>query len=112
MSKHIDLTNLRTMTDGDKEMEQELFDIFYSSSEEAIRTLSANCVDGHSETWRTAAHAFKGSAYNVGAKILGNLCCQAQDNPSAAKSQKTALLDQMKSEYEAVKKCLQQIHTT
>lgn len=106
----VDLTNLRTMTDGDKEMELALFEEFYSSSEAAFGNMAANCTDGQNEAWRATAHAIKGSAYNIGANALGNLCKQAQENPAASGSDKQALLEKIKTEYAAVKAFLQAVY--
>ena len=111
MANPVDLTNLRTMTDGDKEMELALFQEFYSSSEAAFDKMAKEgCTDGQNEIWRTTAHAIKGSAYNLGAKALGDLCEQAQENPAASGSDKEVLLEKIKTEYAAVKAYLQMVH--
>src|SRR5689334_20471071 len=101
MTNHVDLTDLRSLTDGDKEMELALFKEFYTSSEALLGTLGKHCVDGPSETWRTTAHALKGSAYNLGAMGLGDLYKHAQENPAASSSDKQKLLEKMKTEYAA-----------
>jgi len=111
MANPVDLTNLRTMTDGDKDMELALFEEFYSSSEEAINKMASNCADGQNETWRATAHALKGSAYNIGATALGDFCKHAQENPAASGSDKQALLEKIKAEYTAVKAYLKTAHT-
>jgi len=53
MENFIDLTDLRSMTDGDSEVELLLFQEFYSSTEAVIDTLTANCTDGPNENWRS-----------------------------------------------------------
>jgi HPt (histidine-containing phosphotransfer) domain-containing protein len=110
MSNPVDLTDLRTMTDGDKEMEIALFDEFYSSSEALIKTMELHSVDGANEYWRASAHALKGSAYNVGAKDLGDLCKEAQEHPEISGAEKKALLEKIKAEYAEVKLYLQNTH--
>lgn len=110
MAHTVDLTDLRTMTDGDKEMEMALFDEFYSSSESLIQTMEANSVDGPNEGWRASAHALKGSAYNLGAKELGDMCKQAQDHPEVSGAEKKALLTKIQAEYAGVKAYLQSVH--
>lgn len=111
MVNPVDLTDLRSMTDGDKNMELALFAEFYSSSEAAFDKMAANCTDGQNETWRSNAHAIKGSAYNIGAKALGDLCKQAQENSTASGSDKQALMEKIKAEYAAVKTYLQAVYT-
>ena len=98
------------MTDGDSEVELLLFQEFYSSTEAAIDTLTANCTDGPNENWRSNAHAIKGIAYNIGAHVLGDLCKQAQDNAGASASEKEALLKNIKSQYSLAKAYLQKLH--
>lgn len=110
MNSSVDLTDLRSMTDGDAEMERALFAAFYASSEAAFNLMTDHCTDGPDEVWRANAHAIKGSAYNLGAKALGDLCRQAQENPGASRHEKQALLEKIASEYAAVKAILQTVH--
>jgi HPt (histidine-containing phosphotransfer) domain-containing protein len=107
MSDLVDLTNLREMTDGDKEMEQELFEEFFSSSQEAINIMQNNCVDGENEAWRSQAHALKGTALNLGAQSLGKKFEQAQENHAVSGQEKQAMLDAIKAEYAQVKSFLE-----
>lgn len=109
MTDSVDLTNLRSMTDGDKELEEALFSEFCSSTEASLNAMAAYCVDGASEPWRAAAHALKGTAYNLGATPLGELCKKAQEGYMASGSEKSALLDAMRSEYAKVKAYLESI---
>lgn len=106
MPTPVDLTNLREMTDGDKELESQLFSEFFTSSEECIATLKNNCSDGTNEVWRTAAHALKGTSYNLGAAKLGDLCKKAQENNAAFSLEKQAMLNDIQLEYADVKKFL------
>lgn len=107
----VDLTNLHDMTDGDVELEKELFKEFYRSSEETIGVLEKNCTDGENETWRASAHALKGSVYNLGAAALGELCKKAQESHTASKDEKKKLLDAIKQEYAQVELYLQSIYS-
>jgi len=110
MAEPVDLTDLRSMTDGDKDMELMLFQEFYSSSEGAIATLAANCTDGQNEIWRSTAHAFKGTSLNLGAKALGDLCKKAQDTPADSSEEKKSLLGAIRAEYAQVKAFLEKVH--
>ena len=107
MSDPVDLTNLREMTDGDTELEQELFAEFISSSEECLAIMSENCTDGENEAWRSNAHALKGTSINLGADTLAGLCKDAQENHAANSNEKQGMLETIKKEYEAVKAFLE-----
>ena len=107
MTDPVDLTDLREMTEGDVEMEQELFAEFFSSSEECISAMETGCLDGENETFRANAHALKGTAINLGAAKLSQLCKDAQENSSVSASDKKSMLDNIKQEYSEVKKFLE-----
>ena len=109
MNKPVDLTNLRSMTDGDRDLEKALFEEFYSSFEAGIRTLQSNCVDTACETWRKQAHALKGISVNLGAEVLGTLCKNAQEEHLADAPAKHALIKQIQEEYSQVKSFLDAI---
>lgn len=109
MDAPVDLTNLRGMTDGDKEMEKALFEEFYASFEKGMDTLQANTGSDAAETWRKEAHALKGMSLNLGANRLGEIGKKAQDGFQSDANAKLALLDGMRAEYAKVKQFLQTI---
>lgn len=108
MNQPIDLTNLRSMTDGDKEMEKALFEEFFSSFEQGIKVLSESLGEKHAEIWRKQSHALKGIAVNLGAEKLGAYCKQGQEEYQNTDDKKIALLMAIENEYEVVKKFLLQ----
>lgn len=107
MTEPVDLTDLREMTEGDAEMEKELFEEFFSSSEECIATMEANCADGINEPFRAGAHALKGTAINLGATRLSELCKTAQESHAVSAEEKKGLVDGIKNEYSQVKSFLE-----
>lgn len=109
MSDPVDLTNLRSMTDGDIEMEKALFEEFYSSFEARIDILQQSLEKEAAETWRSNAHALKGISLNLGAENLGALCKQGQDGMHMNESEKSELLKKIKDEYSQVKGFLQKL---
>lgn len=111
MTEPVDLTNLRSMTDGDAEMEQMLFEEFYSSCETLIDKLGQNIANNDNENWRKDAHAIKGIAYNLGAAHLGNLCKQAQDSPDMPGPEKQGLLQAIRIAYHETKRFLEKVHS-
>lgn len=109
MGNPVDLTNLREMTDGDHDLEMELFEEFYRSATQCIVNMENNCTDGENEDWRAAAHALKGTAYNLGAEPLGGLCKVAQEKFAASGAEKQEMLSGIKAEYAEVEKYLRSI---
>ena len=107
MNAPVDLTNLRSMTDGDVELEKTLFEEFYTSFEKGILALRTNCANSSAEAWRSNAHALKGVALNLGAEKLGALCKKAQDDHGANENAKELMLQAIETEYNDVKVFLQ-----
>lgn len=102
MANALDLTVLREITAGDKDLERGLFEMFISSSDKCLSILQqqADNVDG--SEWRTQAHAWKGSCANLGASRLRDLCFKAQTSESSPAAFKHQLLDEIKQEYAVV----------
>jgi HPt (histidine-containing phosphotransfer) domain-containing protein len=107
MTEPVDLTNLRSMTDGDTELEKALFEEFYSSFESGIANLHLHSAGGNMEAWRQESHALKGIALNMGADTLGELCKKAQEAYASDKITKDDLLEKIEKEYLCVKEYLQ-----
>lgn len=106
MSDPVDLTNLRSITEGDTELEAVLFEEFVVSGRECVEGLQQDCGEGECENWRTSAHALKGTSVNLGAMHLSDLCLKAQEEFCASKSDKQKMLDDIESEFDTVCKFL------
>lgn len=102
MAQPVDLRNLREITDGDAEMEKELFKEFIKTADSYIVILGELLNADKNELWRTTAHAFKGLALNLGATNLGELCKKAQENNTASLQDKTSMLEAIRQEYAGV----------
>ncbi len=99
----VDLSNLRMATDGDTELEQELFKEFISSTTKLINDLENHCHGSNdNETWRTSSHALKGIALNLGANPLGELGKNAQNLFEGSIDEKSSLLTNIKIEHQKV----------
>lgn len=107
MNEVVDFTILRDITGGDRELERELFTIYFESADECLTGMRASIPVEDADEWRKQAHALKGSSMNLGADQLGMLCQTAQKNPDLPIDQKQALLAEIESEYERVRECLQ-----
>ena len=103
MTESVDLTNLREMTGGDKDLERELFQEFFSSSQKLLDQLHEALTSDNLEAWRAGAHALKGTAYNLGATPLGDLCKKAQENFDTLGEDKKELLKLMRDAYAQTK---------
>lgn len=103
MTDPVDLTNLRDMIGGDKEVEQELFAVFITSSDECIGTLKNNISEATDDEWRAQSHAWKGMSLNLGANHLADLCEKGQLHDNFTEEDKKALLAEMEEEYAKVK---------
>lgn len=106
MGDPVNLSNLRSMTDGDPELERVLFDEFFSSFEEGISVLDGSTEASASEIWYKQSHALKGIALNLGAEKLGELCKKGQEEHQSDAASKGALLKQIHAEYAAAKQFL------
>ncbi len=109
MSNPIDLTDLREITDGDAEIEKELFEDFIQSFEEKMEVLEANYSGGENEVWKNNTHAIKGISMNLGAGPLSELCKTAQDSFCEDETTKQELLSKIKIEYALVKEYLEDL---
>ncbi|HEU5048092.1 MAG TPA: Hpt domain-containing protein [Rickettsiales bacterium] len=112
MTGPVDLTNLRTMTDGDAELEKSLFEEFFISFEKELAALGDSMGAQDVPAWHAHSHALKGISLNLGAQKLGELCKIAQDEENAPASFKSELLEKIKAEYDVVKRFLLDIIAT
>ena len=104
----IDLTMLRSFSDGDIAIEQELVAAFVEASDKNIALLRSHCTEGACEPWVEAAHMLKGGAGSMGASILQGLCADAQlKNPARAKTRE-ALFQGIEQAYSQVLQVLQE----
>lgn len=105
----VDLTGMKEFTDGDKELERELFGEFIVSSQELVETLSQNIAhNGENEQWRQTMHALKGISLNLGAGPLADLCRTGQEHYEDGPEQKSALIEKVKAEHRQVVAFLKQ----
>ena len=94
----VDMEQLRMFTDGNKDEERALFDLFYSQANEMIAKMQNNIGDENQQSWKSAAHCLKGSSGNLGAMKLHHLCKKAETSYSEPSSQKAQMLAEIKLE--------------
>lgn len=98
----VDLSDLRELTDGDPEIEAELFEEFISSSNELVEILKTSTQANNNESWRKAAHALKGIAGNLGAAQLSEYALQAQEAFESSPESKQELYQKINAEHQDV----------
>ncbi len=105
----INLEHLRHFTDGNREEEKMLFDLFLEQAEKAMTTLTACLPDAEADRWRAAAHLLKGASGNLGAEQLQHRCQRAESNPNAPIEEKQRTLDAIRAALLKVRVFIQQL---
>ncbi len=106
----VDISQLRMFTDGDAEEEKALAEIFMQQADEMIKILESSTTMNQAETWKSAAHRFKGSSGNLGAMRLYNICKKAEANYTDGEIAKVDMLSAIKQEVRNVNSFLQNLH--
>ena len=88
----IDMDHLNMFTDGDPDEENELFDLFFEQIDLSIAELEKSCANDDKEEWKNAAHKLKGSAANLGANPLSDVCAEAENNYEETKQAKEIMI--------------------
>ncbi len=99
----IDLEHLALFTDGNREEEKEIFDMFIKLSEQNLYALRKECDTGNAQDWKNAAHKFKGAAANLGARKLANFCHHAEEHAEDSDEEKLAMLAEIEGEMNKVR---------
>lgn len=96
----IDIERLHLFTDGDPAEEKELSRLFLEQAELMITQMEKSVDETQREDWKCTAHRFKGSASNLGANHLQQLCELAELTDGKAKKQE--VLSQIRIETQSV----------
>ncbi len=91
----IDMKLIHAYALGDVERERHVASLFMEHATELMAQLRDCCVDGVSKQWYELAHQLKGSAVNVGAYRLRDLCNKAQNSISASAQERIVLVELM-----------------
>ncbi len=102
----VDLTRLNEFTEGDKDTEAMVINLFLSTAYEAFDRLKNAQLSGESEEWREAAHSFKGASGNLGAMALHAICSDAEHKGNIAKEEKDLILNNLYAEFGKVENYL------
>ena len=107
--KKTQVINLKLLTSY-SDNEEELSDFisqFLTQSNDSLKILEENCIDGECKEWSEAAHKLKGGAAFVGAEKLRLLCAQAQEMKIASRQERKSVFKEIKRAYVEVKKQLE-----
>ena len=99
----LDRERLEMFTDGDPDEELNLLNIFTTYALEALNDLHKSIDTDNNDMWKKAAHKLKGSAANLGAIQLSELCLEAEMNETADKARKLKLLNEIEAAYTKLK---------
>ena len=99
----LDMSDLRTISDGDSMLEKEFADTFVKQSIKHLERLSAHCITGISEPWKEAAHLLKGGAAIIGAKKMRALSAEAQEMLDATADQRRQMLAAINLSFDEVR---------
>lgn len=75
----IDMHSIDNYAQGDRQSELHIVGLFMEQAQELLAVLEEHCVDGPCKPWFETAHLLKGSAANIGATALYELCGRAQE---------------------------------
>lgn len=98
----INIAHLESFTEGEAEIEKELFAIFLDQMGLGLSNLESCCADDRKEDWRAAAHKFKGAAANLGAERLAELCRTAEHGQDEPEDGKKRMLEDIVREADTV----------
>lgn len=98
----IDMKLIHAYALGDREREQHVVSLFLEHAAEMLAGLRDCCVDGVSKSWYELAHQLNGSAVNIGAYRLRDLCNEAQNSISASARERVVMVERMERELESI----------
>ena len=107
MADHLDMESLNGLREVMGDEFSQLIDTFISDSDVRIETICEAVNSADPEAIRRTAHSLKGSASNMGATQLTQLCRNLEDLGHDGKSEGSeAIYQQINAEYAAVRDAL------
>lgn len=102
----VDLTRLNEFTEGDKDTEDMVINLFLQTAYESFDRLKEAQLSGEVEEWSKAAHSFKGASGNLGAMTLHAICSDAEHKGEISPTEKDIILNNLYSEFAKVENYL------
>jgi PAS domain S-box-containing protein len=98
----VDLSRLNEFTEGDKDTEEMVINLFLETAYEAFDRLKCAQLSEESEEWSKAAHSFKGASGNLGAVALHAICSDAEHKGEVSREEKDMILSSLYAEFSKV----------
>ena len=102
----VDLTRLHEFTEGDKDTENMVINLFLETAYESFDRLKNAQLSDESDEWSKAAHSFKGASGNLGAMALHAICSDAEHKGDVSKAEKDLILGSLFAEFGKVESYL------
>lgn len=102
----VDLSRLNEFTEGDKDTEKMVINLFLDTAYESFDMLKNAQLQNSEEEWKKAAHSFKGASGNLGAMALHQLCTEAEHQYSLSSDEKSIVLSNLYAEFGKVENYL------
>ncbi|QQG35492.1 MAG: response regulator [Micavibrio aeruginosavorus] len=99
----VDMSRLLLFTDGDMEQEKMLVDVFLNVGRSSLQTLEEH-IQGRAsnEDWKMASHKLKGSASQIGANGLAQMCAAAEAENLGSMDKKKSLVADITASLEGI----------
>ncbi|MDD3019598.1 MAG: ATP-binding protein [Alphaproteobacteria bacterium] len=95
----VDLSRLNEFTEGDKDTERVVINLFLETAYESFDMLKTAQLHNSAEEWRMAVHSMKGASGNLGAMTLHSLCSEAEYQGDLSKEAKSSILGNLYAEF-------------
>jgi PAS domain S-box-containing protein len=102
----VNLSRLNEFTEGDKETETMVINLFLETARESFERLKNAQSSEEAEEWSKAAHSFKGASGNLGAMALHSICSDAEYKGDVTREEKDAILSNLYAEFAKVESYL------
>lgn len=98
----VDLSRLNEFTEGDKDTEEMVINLFLETAYESFDRLKCAQLSEEAEEWSKAAHSFKGASGNLGAVTLHAICSDAEHKGEVSREEKDMILSTLYAEFSKV----------
>lgn len=99
----VDFNRIKETSDGDKDFEKELFEVFIEDCEERLQRLTDALAGGRLQEIQREAHTIKGAAANVGTTCLQDIAMQLEAMSDVAAPEGATLAERLQEEFNRVK---------
>jgi len=106
----IDLTNIKSVTGGDLEIEKLLLEEFINSSNKIIDDLKSNHENDNLKDLKVAAHSLRGICMNINAMTVVDLCTTIENDESESKEGREGIINKILEEHSSITSYIKDNH--